>query len=235
MKPWVKQSLPQEHGSWAFVLEPLLIAGIWAGHWVSSLGFFLCFLAYRPLTVGGKDLLKKKRYERTVPMVASGISLLGIGLSLIVVARAYGLLVTLAGLGGVFAYMDQGEKRSISREVLGTLLAFPAAALAAPFGAAVFVLRPIAAVLSVRGFIGRMEDSDQSRWIAVGFGLALIVAAVVYLGIGWPTIAYAICGLRTLHLALTKDKEVAPVRIGMIEGVISLLVLAGWALARFAQ
>lgn len=232
VKLWVKQSLPQEHGSWAFVIEPLLISWIAGGSksGLAAIGFFLAFLGYRPALIGLKDLLRKKSYPRTWPsMWAGAIFCCGGGL-LMAASRSWALIGCLAILGGAFVWYDaQADRRSVLREGFGALLAVPAACLVAPGAVVVLILRPIASVLSVRGLIARQRDSTICRWLGVGAGFALIPIAFFEFGsMGWRFAAYCVCAARALYSALSAGREVKPLRIGIAEIVVSAAVVLGW-------
>lgn len=234
MKQWIKQALPQEHGSWAFVVEPLLIAAIagGAGYAVSGLGFFLAFLAYRPFSIGIKDALKRKLYPRTVPSLISGTVLLLVGAILLVLPRNWPLIEGIAFLGCAFLLVNAfAGKRSVLREGVGALLASPAAILAAPYAAPLFIIRPLASVLSVRGVINRWDDAAISRWTSVFLGCALIpMAWLAFGGFGTRFAAYGVCALRSVYAATVRPQEVKAIKIGIAETLVALIVIVGWLL-----
>jgi len=232
-KAWVKQSLPQEHGSWAFVVEPLLISSFAGGSraGIAALGFFLAFLGYRPGVIGIKDILRKKSYPRTIPSLIAGLVLCGIGLAMMALVQNWILIGSLAVLGGLFVYLDsRAEKRSVLREAVGAMLAIPAACLVAPAASGVFVTRALGALLSVRGFIARYDDATTCRWLAVGFAVALVGLSYFAFGPSLRLAAYSACAARVIFLALIAGKEVKPMRIGMVEAIFGTGVLVAWLL-----
>ncbi|MDR3691111.1 MAG: YwiC-like family protein [Fimbriimonas sp.] len=232
VKIWLKQSLPQEHGSWAFVVEPLLISWIVGGvdRGVCAIGFFLAFLGYRPGLIGFKDAVKRKSYPRTLPSLLAGGLLVAAGLVLMAVTRSWIQLGCLAAMGGAFLIIDaKAPKRSILREAFGALLAVPAACVVAPNATGVLAIRPIVSVLSVRGLIARWDDAKVCRWLAVGIGAAMLPVAWIAFGmLDWRLAAYGVCFARAMYSALIAGKPVKPVQIGIAEMLVSLAVIAGW-------
>ncbi len=230
----IKQSLPQEHGSWAFVIEPLLISMIGGRiqSAISGLGFFLAFLAYRPATIALKDLLRKKLYSRTLPSAILGTILFLFGFGLMAISRSWLQIAILVGMGSVFILIDsKAEKRSLLREGFGALFAVPAACIAYPHWIPILVLRPIVTVLSVRGLIARWEDAQTCRRLSVALGILLIpIACLLSLRLDWRIAAYVICGGRTILAAKQGGEEVRPIKIGIAELVVSVTVVLCWFL-----
>ncbi len=232
-RAWIRQSLPQEHGSWSFVLEPLLIAAVLnisRFGWV-SLGTFLMFLGFRPMQIGLKDLLKRKSYPRTAPSVVAGLLLCGTGVICLVWSRNWVASAWVIGMGSLFVLTSRlTSPRSLIREIVGVMVAVPVAILAAPLAAEVLVLRPIASVLGVRGVLGRWADHVMSRWLAVGAGAAMVLFAVGAFPIdNSKFVAYSLCGVRALELALTPTYPRKPSTVGMVEAVLALAVVAAWS------
>lgn len=230
-KTWMKQVLPPEHGSWAFVIEPLLIAGIVgkAPFILAGIGGFLLFLGYRPTFLALKDLLKKKSYPRTVPSLIVGLVLNGLGLACLALSQQWLAMILILVAGNVFAQLDQNlPPRSLWRELMGSLLMLPVAIFAAPLAWLVLILRPLAAVLSVRGVINRMDDAKACRWAGVAVGACLIGAGLWQLGLGFRTAAYGLAASRTLYLALTPDWERKATKVGIAESAVALLIVLSW-------
>lgn len=231
LKAWLKQVLPPEHGSWAFVIEPLLIAAIAGGpsFALAGIGGFLLFLGYRPTFLAIGDLSKERRFPRTVPSLVAGLTLNALGLALIVLSQEFLALVFVMALGGLFAQLDQRlPPRSLWRELAGSLLMVPVVILAAPDAWPVLILRPLAAVLSVRGVIDRMDDAKVSRWAGVCAGFLLAAALVWALPLGWRTLAYGVAASRTLYLALTCSWERKATHVGIAETVVASLIALSW-------
>ncbi len=136
-------ALPVEHGSWAFLLEPILLALLLtpspAAFWLSvaALGVFLI---HQPMKIALKDHLKGKRYPRTpwAERFAGLYAALGISAGIFVLLTAQGpfwipivLAVPFASLQMLYAARGQG--REILPEILGAIAlgaVLPAAALA---------------------------------------------------------------------------------------------------------
>lgn len=230
-KAWLKQVLPPEHGSWAFVIEPLLIAGIVGGppFVLAGVGGLLLFLGYRPTFLALNDLMKDKWYPRTLPSFLLGLGLNGLGLVCLALSKEFLALALVLLLGGVFAQLDQRlPPRSLWRELAGALLLVPVVILAAPTAWPLLLLRPLAAVLSVRGVIDRMEDAQACRWAGVAAGGLLAAAVLWALPLGWRTAAYGVAAARTLYLAATHSWERKATHVGIAESVTACLIVHSW-------
>lgn len=231
MRAWLKQVLPPEHGSWAFVIEPLLIASIAGGPTfvLAGIGGFLLFLGYRPSLLGINDLMKERKYPRTVPSLIAGLTLNSLGLMLLVLSQQFLALVFVMALGGVFAQLDQKlPPRSLWRELAGSLMMVPVVILAAPAAWPILILRPLASVLSVRGVIDRMDDARASRWAGVCAGVLLAAAVWWFVPLGWRSAAYGVAGGRTLYLAMTHSWERRATHIGIAETAVASLIALSW-------
>lgn len=144
--------LPSEHGSWAFVLEPVLLGTIMSrdrnGLYV-VFGALFAFLAYRPLKLGIRDVLARKRYPRTtVGLVFGSLFLATAAVLLYLGAPPSGLPHPLVGsltgvddyryaIGGflavglIFAVCDAKLSTGVlGRELLGALITVPLAGAA---------------------------------------------------------------------------------------------------------
>lgn len=136
-------ALPTDHGSWVFILSPLLIGLFAAGGWsIASLYLVLAamtaFLIRQPITIAVK-VYSGRRSKRDLPaawfwMAVYGlIGLLALG-GLIAQGYTYVLLLALAG-GPVFAWhlylvSRRSERRQLGVEIVATgvlALAAPAA------------------------------------------------------------------------------------------------------------
>ncbi len=231
-KAWLKQVLPPEHGSWAFVIEPLLIAAIVGSpaFALAGSGGLLLFLGYRPAILGLGDLIKKKQYERTLPSLAAGFMCSFLGLCLFLLSQQLLPLVIVMVLGGAFALLDQKlPPRSLWREMAGSMLMVPVVISAVPGAWPVLILRPLAAVLSVRGVIDRMDDAKICRWVGVGAGVLLAGAAMTALPYGWRSAAYGVASVRTLYLAVTHTWERKATHVGIAESAVAAFIALAWA------
>jgi hypothetical protein len=144
-------AVPTDHGSWVFILSPLLIGLFAAGGWsIASLYLILAalaaFLIRQPITMAVK-VYSGRRSRRDLPAAWFWIAAYGlIGLlalaGLIAQGYAYVLLLALAG-GPVFAWHLYLVSRRSERRQLGVeIVATGALALAAPAAYWVGVERP---------------------------------------------------------------------------------------------
>jgi hypothetical protein len=134
-------ALPSDHGSWVFLLSPLLI-GIFAGGAWSTPSFYLVvaalagFLARQPLTVAAK-VLGGRRPRDDLTAAAIWLSLYG-GVGLLhafgLVIRGYGYVLWLAlpGIPVFVWYLALVARRAERRQRLIEVLATGAMGLAAP-------------------------------------------------------------------------------------------------------
>jgi len=211
----------------------------------------LCgFLAYRPVTLAAGDLLKKKRYPRTVPALIAGLLLGLVGLALVSVVwwqtQAARLpLEAAVCLGALFAAIDKRAKpRSLWRELLGSILSIPVliAILSGGFGlpsdeilafvgtiGPLFLLRAVVTVLTVRSVIGRFSDATLCRWGAVMLALPMLYCVrFMSLASDPGYYAYGIVATRAMWFALTPGKERAARNVGLQELAVSALIVLSW-------
>ncbi len=144
-------ALPTDHGSWVFILSPLLIGLLAAGVWSMAsvylvLAAMTAFLIRQPITIAVK-VYSGRRSKRDLPaawfwMAVYGlIGLLALG-GLIAQGFAYVLLLALAG-GPVFAWHLYLVSRRSERRQLGVeIVAAGVLALAAPAAYWVGIERP---------------------------------------------------------------------------------------------
>ena len=134
-------ALPSDHGSWVFLLSPLLI-GIFAGGAWTTPSFYLVvaalagFLARQPLTVAAK-ILGGRRSREDLPVAAAWAAAYGgIGLlhALGLVIRGYGTVLWLAlpGIPIFLWYLYLVSRRAERRQWRMEILATGAMGLAAP-------------------------------------------------------------------------------------------------------
>lgn len=136
-------ALPQDHGSWVFIISPLLI-GIWAsGVWTPAMGWLIggvmsAFLLRQPITIAVK--VYSKRRPRTELPAARFWTVIYTVLALIslswLISRGFSYLLWLAIPGIiVFAWHLLLVQRRQERRQLGVELAATGVlALAAPAG-----------------------------------------------------------------------------------------------------
>lgn len=244
-----KQLLPTEHGSWAFVLEPAIIGWIATpGRAISALlvAGVLGFLAYRPAKLAATDLLKKKRYPRTIPATAVatilGLAILGcILLALPPSLSLWPYLALVAAVGAAFLVLEQvAAPRSLMRELAGACLMLPllGAALCTHASNSLtgvllgyLLLRVLATVLSVRSVFHRTPDWKICRVVAILAGLAIMPMELMLRNhpslVGVPP--YAPVALRSVWLAATATIPREAKHVGIVESIVSLLVVGLWA------
>lgn len=136
-------ALPQDHGSWVFLISPLLIGLFAAGRWTSASAYLIltslaAFLIRQPTTIAVK-VYSKRRSRRDLPAALFWIgvyALLGLANLAGLIAQGYGYLLYLAiPATPVFAWhlylvSRRSERKQAGVEILGSgvlALAAPAA------------------------------------------------------------------------------------------------------------
>jgi hypothetical protein len=136
-------ALPQDHGSWVFILSPLLI-GLFAGaSWSSAtiyliLGAFSAFLIRQPVTIAVKAY-SGRRSRRDLPAAFFWISVYGLfGLialtGLIIQGSGYILFLAFPGIPVFAWHLYLVSKRSERRQMAVEMVGSGVLALAAPAG-----------------------------------------------------------------------------------------------------
>ena len=182
-------ALPNEHGGWGFVAEPillgLLIAPSPAGAFI-AVAALAAFLTRHPLKLAASDWLRGKRYPRTgaCEWLASGYG--AAALVAMIVAVTLGgprLLVPLAIAAPLaiaqFVADAKNRGRALAAELMGaTAMGSIAVAMGAP--AAVWVIlaaRSVSAILYVRAALRREH---------VALAVTAHVAAIALAYLLWP-------------------------------------------------
>lgn len=234
-KALLKQLLPAEHGSWAFVLEPMLI--LQRGHrWYFAaigVGVLLLFLAFRPLRLVWTDAKKGKVYPRTKAARLFG-GLCGLSGAALFAVGAWEerstfawIALSLAGIYAVCFLLLESEHGSLLRELLG---AYPAVLVAGGYSGSLVVLlilalKATASISYVRAYIGRHDHSSFARWIGVALAFcAAVWAFKVDLLLG---IAYSLAALHSLALGF-KIGSPKPPEVGVREAIISACCALAW-------
>jgi hypothetical protein len=136
-------ALPQDHGSWVFLISPLIIGLFAGGRWTSASAYLIlaalaAFLIRQPTTIAVK-VYSKRRSRRDLPAALFWIgiyAILGIANLAGLIVQGYGYLLYLAiPAGPVFAWhlylvSRRSERRQAGVEILGSgvlALAAPAA------------------------------------------------------------------------------------------------------------
>jgi hypothetical protein len=145
-------ALPSDHGSWVFLLSPLLIGMFVGGQWTTAsalliIGALAAFLLRQPFTIATK-VYAGRRSRRDLPAARLWISIYGLiailALSALV-AQGFHYLFKLI-LPGVFVfiwYLWLVSKRSERHQLGVNIIASGALALAAPAALWVSVGEPI--------------------------------------------------------------------------------------------
>jgi hypothetical protein len=165
-------ALPQDHGSWVFLLSPLLIGLFAAKSWSPGRAFlilaaFAAFLIRQPVTVATK-VYSGRRSRRDLPAAYFWISvytLVGLGALAGLIAQGFAYLLYLAIPGlPVFAWhlylvSRRSERKQIGIEIVGSGVL----ALASPAAFWVGVQRP-----------------DPTGWLLFGLTWLQSAASIVY-------------------------------------------------------
>ena len=136
-------ALPQDHGSWVFLLSPLLIGLFAGGAWRNATAFFVvgafaAFLIRQPVTILIKVYSKRRSRRDLVPALFwTGVYALVGMLALVgLIVQGFGYLLLLAFLGvPVFIWhLYLVSKRAERRQMLVEMVGSGVLALAAPAG-----------------------------------------------------------------------------------------------------
>lgn len=257
--PWRTLALPNEHGAWAFLLEPTLLgltlAPTWAGLYLGLCALALLLLQH-PLSLAASDSRRGKHYPRT--RLALGFSLLyGLTAALLLAltlanTSGYGFLVPAllaVPLAVVqFVYDARLEGRKLLPELAGAVsIGALASALVMLGGWSIglalvlwllLAARTIPSVLYVRTRV-RLERNQPAGVTAPL--LAALLAVVVVVGLVGLELAPRLAGLAMLVLLLRAALGLSPWRgaakpkaIGLRElgfGITTvLLIVAGYTL-----
>lgn len=200
---WRTVVMPTEHGSWGFILEPILLSLLLAPGFSSlmlSLAFFSAFLLRQPFKIYWKDKRAGRHVPRTNSAVYFGIffgstmlltgvlSLRWMSSSLFMLP----LVLVLPLLTIQFSYDLQGKSRTLIAELCGVLATGSFAAslvliqgwsLQIALGIWVaLAIKGITAVLYVRARLRLERDLPVNRWFTWGghlLGVFIILIAFV--------------------------------------------------------
>lgn len=233
--------LPREHGGWALVLEPLLLAWIAVPSWSAlavSILALACFFLRRPLRAGALGWI----------LVLGAVALAP--LAWIVLNSGLPLLWPLAAFavfGGAFLLFERrGESRAAAAETLGSLAFACLPALAATLGgfgnrqACLLVLlaaaRSVPTVILIRSVVRRAKGQKVGlAWpmLLIVFAFAAVSTACAEGLLGGTAIAaQALMMIRAAMLASSAFPTPRPRTLGWSEAVLGLLyaVMAGLSL-----
>jgi hypothetical protein len=255
---WQSVAIPPEHGSWGFLLEPLLlgllVAPTWAGAGL-ALAVVGAFLVRQPLKIALMDHRRGRRYARTrlaerFTALYSLPVLIGGGLA---VARAgWEPLIPLVGGAPLAAILFAGYAQKRGRDLLPELAGALALALCAASIAlagersagtacalwAILAARDVPSILYVRARL-RLERDRPFSWelVVVANGLAIAgISALARIGTApWlAVIALVVLLARALFGLSSYRRSVKTQTIGLLEigyGLLTVLLAAlGYAL-----
>jgi len=165
-------ALPQDHGSWVFLLSPLLIGLFAAKSWSPGsvfliLAAFAAFLIRQPVTVATK-VYSGRRSRRDLPAAyfwISVYSLVGLGALAGLIAQGFAYLLYLAIPGlPVFAWhlylvSRRSERKQIGIEIVGS---------------------GVLALASPAAFWVGMQRPDPTGWLLFGLTWLQSAASIVY-------------------------------------------------------
>ena len=203
-------ALPNEHGGWGFLFEPLVLAMIvrpsWAGGLV-ALAFVFGFLTRQPLRLALQDALRERSYPRTrwcwlffVVYALAALAALGFAVAL----AGWTLIIPLglvAPLGITQILHDAHNKgRSLLPELAGSAAMASSAAAIVLAGhsrllfafalSGIIIARSIPSIVYVRAMLGR-----GAAWIPLALH-AVAIPLVALFASKWAVAAMAVLFVR---------------------------------------
>jgi len=222
-------ALPNEHGGWGFLFEPIVLAGIAApslAGMLVALAAVAAFLARHPLKLAAADLVRGRRYPRTAACAAIAAAYALVA-SIAIACAAYAhvrllLPLAIAAPFGIvqLAYDAKNRGRAALPELAGAIAmggvaASMALAASMPLALAgalwlLALCRSLPAILYVRAILGRGRGAVIAHVIAVAVAALLWRASLAPLV---AVIAAAVLLARSLY------RPAAPVakRVGVAE------------------
>lgn len=237
--PWRRLLLPTDHGSWAFVLEPvflgLIVAFSPAALWL-SLAVFCGFLARKPakLALGTASISPLLRYQAgVITSTLALLSLIALGLAL-ASSRLVILLPLALAMPGVWLFARQeidGQTRSLLAELVGTgLCTLPLVSIALAAGWSwrlalslgfVNLARAWPTLLFVRALLRSSRGDSAGKQVAVFAQLlapAVLVLLVLTQQMPWPVVAInSVLAMRALLFLSGTFPAQSAKRIGIAE------------------
>lgn len=232
-------ALPNEHGGWGFLLEPLILALLvrpsWGGALV-ALAFAFGFLTRQPLRLALQDALRERSYPRTRwCWLFAALYALGalVSLALAISLSGWTLIVPLGLVAPLAINQLLHDAHNRGRELIAELsgaaaMASGAAAVALAGGSrllfalalsGIIVARVIPSIVYVRSMLGR-----GSSWLP----LTLHALAVLLVALFAPKLAVVAMGVLFLRAAILLARPTAPPAktIGWTEIVFGLVTVA---------
>ncbi|MEU5724574.1 YwiC-like family protein [Micromonospora sp. NPDC047738] len=226
--------LPPQHGAWAMLLLPYATAVCVAGLRWPHLPLLGAWLAGYLFSYYALLVVKTGRADRVRPQLLLYGAAAALLVTPVLLARpavlGYAPLYALLAAVNI-GYARQRRERALLNDlasvaqsvlmvfVVATVAGVPPAGLAGVAGAVAAYL--VGTVLYVKTMI-RERESVGYRWASGAYHLAAVVVAVAYWG---PAVA-GVFALLLLRAALLPGRRLAPVRVGLVELVGSLLVFA---------
>jgi hypothetical protein len=242
-------ALPSEHGSWGFLLEPLVLGLLAAG---SSSGLLLAaamlfaFLIHQPLKIALKDRLKGRRAPRTVQAERFAVAYSVLALLLLsMVALTSGLTFAVPLLAALpfllvqIRYDARNQSRALIPEVCGALaLGSTASAIALLDGWTLWEALPLwmivasrnsPSILYVRARL-KLEHgkpvSAYPTWLAHSAALLLVTGMAATRIIPTAVVgAFVLLLVRALFGLSSRRKPRPAKQIGLLEIVYGLIVV----------
>lgn len=248
-------ALPAEHGSWAFLLEPILLGLLVAP---SAPGLFLAvagagmFLLHHPLRLAWGDWRRGLRAPRTrlatrFVVFYGALAVVGLwaALSLASPAILLPLLLAFPPVAILMLIYDAlARRRALLIELAGPVALgalAPAIALAAGWAGApalglwaILVARSVPSILYIRARL-RLERGQSVRLappvaVHLGFLIALGLMAWVGLAPALTAVAEAVLLLRAARgLSARRESPIRPQKLGFLEvgyGLVTVLIVA---------
>lgn len=233
-------AIPNEHGGWGFLLEPVVLALAIApsrAGFVLAVALIAAFFLRHPLRLAARDLMLRKRYPRTMACanlaLAYGVAAavcFAMAVSLSSAAIAVPFLVAAPFLGVQFFYDVRNRGRELPAEVCGAIAAAAGGAacvLAAEGGriaavavATLAVSRSVPSILYVRSLL---------RGSSVLPGVLAHVLAVVAVILVAPFAVAVSIALLIRGLFARFRSDLTAKRVGMEEVGWGVLATTVWA------
>lgn len=242
--------VPTQHGAWAFMVVPLVLASVLGATSWFGLVFAVAWVAAYPASYfGGRALIYRirrgewSRKARTELTAALPWAIVAAVLAAALVIHQPLLLVAGIGIGVIWAISLRltwlGRERGIANDVLLVVLASTAPLLMWLAGAsAPLPAMPsgiwLASLLSLLFFLGSVlhvksliREADDRRWHVA----SIAYHAVVVIGVGfispWLLLPFGAALLRTIVMR----PPLRPGVIGAVEAGVSVLLVIGAVLA----
>lgn len=248
MRGSIRLRFPPQHGAWAFLLVPLIMAAFLGASTSVGLLFAVTWVLAYPVTYFGSRavMTRLRRHEWSRIAVRERndalpwLALFVLAAAPLVLLRPWlilaGLIVGLAWL--VSAWLTWiGRERGFANDLVLVLLSAIAAPLmwmAATDSRDVPAGIWLATVVSAVFFVGSVlhvksliREADDRRWRVASVAYSVSVAIASPLVSWWLLPAFAAAALR----AIAMRPGLRPGAIGAVEAVVSLLVIAGVVLA----